>query len=99
MESIQKDPDPKVYDYLVFCTARKEGVPDEQISKRFGFQRPETLYHKLRRDGFPVCERCGDYSPGGKYCNKRQARGGWRARRTGQTRQCADSSSTRRYGL
>jgi hypothetical protein len=74
MGSIQKEPHPNVYDYLNFNALRKNGVPDEQIAKRYGFKHPETLYHKLRRDGFPVCEHCGDYSPGGNHCSKRQAR-------------------------
>jgi hypothetical protein len=76
MESIQREPHPHVYDYLKFNTLRKKGVPDKEIAKMYGFKHPETLYHKLRREGFPVCERCGDYSPGGDHCGKRQARTG-----------------------
>jgi hypothetical protein len=74
MGSIQKEPHPKVYDYLEFNALRKNGVPDGQIAEKHGFEHPETLYHKLRRDGFPVCEHCGDYSPGENHCRKRQAR-------------------------
>jgi hypothetical protein len=74
MESKQKEPHPNVYDYLNFNALRKNGVSDKQIAKKYGFNHPETLYHKLRRDGFPVCEHCGDYSPGETHCSKRQAR-------------------------
>jgi len=76
MESIQKEPHPNVYDYLEFNALRKNGVSDRNIAKKYGFKHPETLYYKLRRDGFPVCQQCGDYSPGGNLCSKRPARTG-----------------------
>jgi hypothetical protein len=82
MESIQKEPDPKVFNYLEFNALRKNGVSDGQIAKKYGFNQPATLYQKLRRDGFPVCEVCGDYSKETAHCEqpndgrKRRARQG-----------------------
>ena len=81
MEGMQKEPHRNVYKYLEFCSLRRQGVSDEKIANRHGFKHPETLYHELRRDGFPVCERCGDYSPAGEHCKKRQARGSGKQRK------------------
>jgi hypothetical protein len=82
MAGIRKEPHPSVYHFLQFNAWRKAGVPDAQIAERYGFKHPETLYLKLRRDGFPVCDRCGDYSPGGNHCSKRRAGSGGDKRKT-----------------
>ena len=69
MDSKQKQPDRKVLKYLQFCSFRNSGRSDELIAKElFDLESPEPMYEHLRRDGFPVCIKCGDYAPEQGHC-------------------------------
>jgi hypothetical protein len=73
MDSIQRRPDRRVLTYLKYCSFRNSRLSDERIAKElFGLDSPEPMYMRLRRDGFPVCIKCGDYSPELGHCPEKR---------------------------
>ena len=78
MSSAQETPNGQQLRYFKYLTWRKEGQPIEPPAAEYGLGSPQTLYCKLRQEGFPVCEVCGGYSVSSDHCSRgdRRAHGG-----------------------
>jgi hypothetical protein len=84
MESIPETTDKKVTRYFLFYSFRAKGKPEEYIVSKLGAESAAQLYQQLRRDGFPVCGTCGDYSVDGEHCAGVEGKRRRRARTTGE---------------
>lgn len=70
MKSLGQEPDKRVLRYLKFYDLRLKGTPEGQVVKSLGFDSPSELYVQLRKDGFPVCEVCGETPTHPGHCEK-----------------------------
>ena len=68
MIPIPDNSDPRVKRYAEFYAQRLSGRPEAEIARGLGFEAPRDLYRRLREDGFPVCEECGETPAPATHC-------------------------------
>lgn len=69
--SSQRNPDARDLRYLKLVTGRLQGLKDNEIVATIdGTESPAELYSQLARDGFPICETCGETHVGAGHCEK-----------------------------
>lgn len=86
MGSVHEKPDERDLRYLKFKSCRHRGLEDKEIVGELNdpdIDSPPELYRRLKRDGFPVCEVCGDYSVSGEHCTLQNKERKPKARRGG----------------
>jgi hypothetical protein len=72
MNKRPRTPEGKQARYFLFCRLRNEGCTAENIAIRLlgPDSLPTALYRELGKEGFPVCQWCGAYSPDKRFCAK-----------------------------
>lgn len=49
---------------------RKNGHPDDEVARKYGFNSPQELYLRLNAEGFQVCRHCGVRSTDPFHCKQ-----------------------------
>jgi len=74
MVSIPKPPDDWDFIYLELCVGRKNGRPDDEVARTYGFNSPQELYLRLNAEGFQVCRHCGVRSTDPFHCKQPESK-------------------------
>jgi hypothetical protein len=48
--------------------------PDSKVARRHGFGSRQAMYHRLRAEGFQLCEACGARTPDPLHCERHKER-------------------------
>jgi hypothetical protein len=81
MNSIPED---REYTYVRYIAFRHQGYTNEDAATKVASDlSAPALFQALRREGFPVCESCGEYSVGQEHCEEAETRRKRKPRRGG----------------
>jgi hypothetical protein len=68
MNTVPKDPDPRILKYLSFVEFQRYDPTDAEIARKFRRASAKEVFEELKGYGFPVCEVCGVTPVVGEHC-------------------------------